>query len=48
MNEKEREFEMRLYSLVLLKALLVARGEFHGKEAEEFEQMWDAAFEVLN
>ena len=47
MTEKEIQFEQQLNALILLKALLVARGEFHGKEAEEFEQMWDAVFELL-
>ena len=47
MNENEKEFERRINWLLVYKILLISRGEFHGKDFEEYEQMWDAAFELL-
>ncbi|BEH91715.1 hypothetical protein T23_18170 [Turicibacter faecis] len=47
-TEKEILFEERLDSLILLKSLLIKNGEFHGQEEEEYYQLLEQTFELLN
>ena len=44
---KERQFEERLNSLLLLKALLIKDNEFDEVAQREYHQAWDRAFELL-
>ena len=44
---KEKQFEERLDSLVLLKALLIKDNEFDEVVQREYQQAWDRAFELL-
>ena len=47
MTEKEKQFEERLDSLLLLKALLIKDNEFDEVVQREYQQAWDRAFELL-
>ena len=47
MTEKERQFEERLDSLILLKALLMERHEFDGVAQEEYRAAWESTFDLL-
>ena len=47
MNEKEFEFEQRLPSLIILKALLIREGSFDEVAQKEYKAAWDRAFELL-
>lgn len=44
---KEKQFEERLDSLLLLKALLIKDNEFDDMVQREYHQAWDKAFELL-
>ena len=44
---KEKQFEQRLDSLLLLKALLIKDNEFDEVVQREYQQAWDRAFELL-
>lgn len=44
---KEKQFEERLDSLLLLKALLIKDNEFDEVVQREYQQAWDRAFELL-
>ena len=47
MTEKEKQFEERLDSLLLLKALLIKDNEFDEVAQKEYQQAWERAFELL-
>lgn len=47
MTEKERQFEERLDSLLLLKALLIKDNEFDEVAQNEYHEAWDRAFKLL-
>ena len=44
---KEKQFEERLDSLVLLKALLIKDNEFDDVAQKEYQEGWERAFELL-
>ncbi len=44
---KEKQFEERLDSLLLLKALLIKDNEFDEAAQQKYQQAWDRAFELL-
>ena len=44
---KEKQFEERLDSLVLLKALLIKDNEFDEVAQKEYRQAWKRAFDLL-
>ena len=44
---KEKQFEERLDSLVLLKALLIKDNEFDEVAQKEYHEAWDRAFTLL-
>lgn len=47
MTEKEIQFEQRLNDLILLKALLIAAGEFDAAEKQEYDKQLDLTFELI-
>ena len=47
MTEKERQFEERLDSLILLKALLIKDNEFDEVTQKEYRKAWERAFDLL-
>ena len=47
MTEKEKQFEERLDSLLLLKALLIKDNEFDEMAQKKYQQAWDRAFKLL-
>lgn len=47
MTEKEKQFEERLDSLLLLKALLMKDNEFDEAAQKEYHTVWDRAFDLL-
>ena len=47
MTEKERQFEERLDSLILLNALLIKDNEFDEVAQKEYQKAWEKAFELL-
>ncbi len=47
MNEKQTEFEQRLNSLIILKALLIREGSFDEAAQKEYQAAWDRIFELL-
>lgn len=47
MIEKEKQFEERLDSLVLLKALLIKDNEFDEVAQKEYHESWERAFKLL-
>ena len=47
MTEKEKQFEERLDSLILLKALLIKDNEFDVVSQKEYQQAWERAFNLL-
>ena len=47
MTEKERQFEERLDSLILLKALLIKNNEFDEVIQKEYHEAWERAFDLL-
>ena len=44
---KEKQFEERLDSLLLLKALLIKDNEFDEVGQKEYHQAWETAFKLL-
>ena len=44
---KEKQFEERLDSLLLLKALLIKDNEFDEVAQKEYHQAWEIAFKLL-
>lgn len=44
---KEKQFEERLDSLVLLKALLIKDNEFDDVAKKEYREAWERAFKLL-
>ena len=44
---KEQQFEERLDSLLLLKALLIKDNEFDEVAQKEYHQAWERAFKLL-
>ena len=44
---KEEQFEQRLNSLILLKALLIREGSFDEAAKREYKAAWDRAFGLL-
>lgn len=44
---KEKQFEERLDSLLLLKALLIKDNEFDDVAQKEYHEAWERAFELL-
>ena len=44
---KEKQFEERLDSLLLLKALLIQENECDEEVQKEYQKAWDRAFELL-
>ena len=47
MTEKERQFEERLDSLILLKALLIKDNEFDELAQKQYHKAWERAFDLL-
>ena len=47
MTEKEKQFEERLESLILLKALLNKDNEFDEVAQKEYQQAWERSFNLL-
>ena len=47
MTEKERQFEERLDSLILLKALLIKDNEFDEVSQKEYHEAWERVFDLL-
>ena len=47
MTEKEKQFEERLDSLILLKALLNKDNEFDELAQKEYQQAWERAFNLI-
>ena len=47
MTEEEIQIEQRLNALILLKALLIAVGEFDEITQREYDQQLDLTFELL-
>lgn len=44
---KEKQFEERLDSLLLLKALLIKDNEFDEVAQKEYHQAWERVFKLL-
>ena len=44
---KEQQFEQRLDSLLLLKALLIKDNEFDEVAQKEYHESWERAFKLL-
>ena len=44
---KEKQFEERLDSLLLLKALLIKDNEFDEIAQRDYQEAWERAFELL-
>ena len=44
---KEKQFEERLNSLILLKALLIKDHEFDEVTQKEYQAAWEKAFDLL-
>lgn len=44
---KGKQFEERLNSLVLLKALLIKENEFDNLVQKEYQKAWERAFKLL-
>ncbi|MFR1834745.1 MAG: hypothetical protein ACLSXM_00815 [Turicibacter sanguinis] len=47
MTEKEKQFEARLDSLVLLKDLLIKNNEFDEAGQKEYQVAWERVFDFL-
>ena len=47
MTKKEKQFEERLNSLILLKALLVKENKFDEKAQQEYQKSWEEMFDLL-
>ena len=47
MTEKEKQFEERLDSLILLKSLLIKDNEFDEVAKKEYQEAWERAFNLL-
>ena len=45
---KEKQFEERLDSLLLLKALLIKDNEFDEVALREYHEAWERAFKLLD
>lgn len=47
MTKKEKQFEERLNSLILLKALLMKENTFDEKAQQEYHKAWEDVFDLL-
>lgn len=47
MTNKEKEFEERLNSLILLKALLMKDKEFDERIQQAYQEAWERTFDLL-
>ena len=47
MTEKEKQFEERLDSLILLKALLIKDNQFDEVAQKEYHEAWERVFDLL-
>ena len=47
MTKKEKQFEERLNSLILLKALLIKENTFDEGAQQEYQKAWEEMFELL-
>lgn len=47
MIKYEKQFEERLNSLILLKALLVKENKFDENAQQEYQNAWEAVFDLL-
>ena len=47
MKENEKQFEERLDSLFLLKALLIKDNEFDEVTQKEYQKVWERAFDFV-
>lgn len=47
MTEKEKQFEERLDSLILLKKLLIKYNEFGEVVQRKYQATWEKAFELV-
>ena len=47
MTDKQKQFEERLESLILLKALLIKDNEFYEVAQKEYQEAWERAFDLL-
>lgn len=47
MSNKEKEFEERLNSLILLKALLMKENTFDEEAQQAYQNAWEEVFELL-
>ncbi len=47
MIKHEKQFEERLNSLILLKALLIKENKFDEEVQQEYKKSWEALFDLL-
>ena len=47
MTDTQKQFEERLESLILLKALLIKDNEFYEVAQKEYQEAWERAFDLL-
>ena len=47
MTKNEKQFEERLNSLILLKALLIKENEFDELTQQAYQNAWEEMFELL-
>ena len=47
MTKHEKQFEERLNSLILLKALLIKEKAFDEMAQQEYQQTWEEMFDLL-
>ena len=47
MTKKEKQFEERLNSLILLKALLIKENEFDELTQQAYQNAWEEMFDLL-
>lgn len=47
MTKKEKQFEERLNSLILLKALLMKENKFDEVTQQEYQNAWEEMFDLL-
>ena len=47
MTDKQKQFEERLESLILLKALLIKDNKFYEVAQKEYQEAWERAFDLL-
>ena len=48
MTKREKQFEERLNSVILLKALLIKENSFDERAQQEYQNAWEEMFELLN